>query len=935
MIKYSRHVVAAMLAVPATSFALGVGDIEWQSKLNEPLRATIELIYGDSEEALSATAQLASPEDFARVGLDRSQVEVPLSFEVQRNDQGNFVIVVTSQESVEEPFLNFLVEVEWDNGRLLREYVVLLDPPVTAPASNVVDVTPIPDEPAVRDTADDVPPSTQPATTTPSTSTQRPSTPRYAGDEEYGPVARGETLWEIARDTRPSSEITINQMMVLLLELNPDAFYEQNVNALREGAILRIPDSSDAQGMPAGTANARVEEFNELWNIYAQQARLAQVPTVSDAGADSQYTADEPIRRPERDDSRLELVPPAGTSDTSRDRPGAGDANADALRSDLARTREDLITARQENRELLDRVTELEDLIDSYEQTIDLKDANFAELQQQLREARENAGLDASTDASTDPFAVADTDSGFRDDAMMDDTQSDMADTSTDPFALDTSSAVDDATSDTTTDPFGASSTVDDDTADTGANRTDSEDATTADPQPAVESTVQREPKSGFDTKFIAMIVLLVCLLAAGGIGFFLWRRRKNNADDDAVGFELIDDDDDLEPDLEAAGAELEDDLDERETQLREALAADPSDPQNHLALLRRHYAANDEDRFIAAAERMRESVGDDHPAWMEVRAMGANIAPNAAVFGESGGDASMQSTRMLDRTSEEELDLRLRPTADDDTDLDIDLDLGDDDDLDIGGSESDMDDDLDLDLDLGDDEGGSDAEPQTDEFSLDLDLDESAVDDDDLDLDLDFGDEESSAGASDDDLDLDLDLDLDGPTDDAAGPPADDLDLDLDFGDDSSGSASDDDLGLDLDDLNLDEEPAAETSDHTEFELEALDTEDTADKDTAELSLDDLGDLDDLGLDDDAPAASGGGDDLGLDLDDDGDLSLDDLDLGDSGGDDDAVATKLDLAKAYIEMGDPDGAKGMLEEVMSEGNDGQKAEAQGLLDGL
>ena len=137
MIKNSRHVVAAMLALPATSFALGVGDIEWQSKLNEPLRATIELIYGDSEEAQSATAQLATAEDFARVGLDRSQVDVPLSFEVQRNDQGNFVIVVTSDESVEEPFLNFLVEVEWENGRLLREYVVLLDPPVTAACEGI------------------------------------------------------------------------------------------------------------------------------------------------------------------------------------------------------------------------------------------------------------------------------------------------------------------------------------------------------------------------------------------------------------------------------------------------------------------------------------------------------------------------------------------------------------------------------------------------------------------------------------------------------------------------------------------------------------------------------------------------------------------------------------------------------------------------------
>ena len=116
------------------AFGLGLGTIQVRSGLNEPLVAEIPVIESEAGEAAVMTAKLATADDFARVGLDVSGVTVPLSFDLATNAQGHPVIRVTSEDPVREPFLSFLVEVNWNKGRLLREYNVLLDPPNVAPA---------------------------------------------------------------------------------------------------------------------------------------------------------------------------------------------------------------------------------------------------------------------------------------------------------------------------------------------------------------------------------------------------------------------------------------------------------------------------------------------------------------------------------------------------------------------------------------------------------------------------------------------------------------------------------------------------------------------------------------------------------------------------------------------------------------------------------
>ncbi|MBN8483130.1 MAG: fimbrial protein FimV, partial [Xanthomonadales bacterium] len=127
--------LAIALALGATdAFALGLGPIQVRSGLNQPLVAEIPVIQGNPGEAEGLIVQLASADDFDRVGLNRASIGVPIEFTLAKNARGEPVIRITSQDIVREPFLGFLVEANWPKGRLLREYTVLLDPPVMAPA---------------------------------------------------------------------------------------------------------------------------------------------------------------------------------------------------------------------------------------------------------------------------------------------------------------------------------------------------------------------------------------------------------------------------------------------------------------------------------------------------------------------------------------------------------------------------------------------------------------------------------------------------------------------------------------------------------------------------------------------------------------------------------------------------------------------------------
>lgn len=221
--KITGTVVVLAGLLPLQALGLGVGQIDVRSALNEELRAEIPLAPVSAAELQSLEVALASATAFQQAGMDRVPVLTSLAFEVVELDPGRAQVRVTSAEPVREPLLNFLVEFRWTGGRLVREFVVFLDPPsavLTQPGARAVAAAP------VRAATPAVAP--------------RPAVATVPG-ATYGPVARGETLWRIADRMRPQG-VSVHEMMNALLAANPGAFNRPSVDALRAGAVLRIPD---------------------------------------------------------------------------------------------------------------------------------------------------------------------------------------------------------------------------------------------------------------------------------------------------------------------------------------------------------------------------------------------------------------------------------------------------------------------------------------------------------------------------------------------------------------------------------------------------------------------------------------------------------------------------------------------------------------------
>ncbi len=411
--------LAVALALGSTNaLALGLGMIQVKSGLNEPLVAEIP-VTGTPDETAGVSVALAAATDFERVGLSRSRIVVPLEFTVATGAKGNAVIKVTTKEPVRDPFLDFLIEVNWAKGKLLREYTVLLDPPTMAPAIKGSKASTA----AVRDNtapaASAQLPAGKPAKSSGKTArTETPAAPtapapapaheRSAASGEYGPVAAGETLWEVAAATRPDDSVSLNQVMVALLRTNPNAFYKDNINSLKRGAILRVPSADEIRA--AGTAAAAAAEVRSQ-NDAARGGGGA--PTlVADSGSKPAASSAPKTAAAPKSGDRLELVPPKSGKDSTAgaERPGAGGTGDASVRAELARTKEALASSNQEAGELKSRVRELEDLKSKNDKLLTLKDSELAALQQKLKELQDKSAAKPatpSTAATTAPAATA------------------------------------------------------------------------------------------------------------------------------------------------------------------------------------------------------------------------------------------------------------------------------------------------------------------------------------------------------------------------------------------------------------------------------------------------------------------------------------------------------------------------------------------------
>ncbi|MGO4309957.1 FimV/HubP family polar landmark protein [Pseudomonas sp. KB_15] len=870
-----RKLVLAIAAASALSsgmaHALGLGELTLKSTLNQPLVAEIELLDVKDLTAAEVVPSLASPDDFAKAGVDRQAFLNDLTFTPVLNASGKSILRVTSSKPLSEPMVKFLVQVMWPNGRLLRDYSVLLDPSKFSPQAAEAAAQPAPTS----------------SVAAPVTGATKPS--QYT-------TTRRDTLWEIAAKARNGG--SIQQTMLAIQALNPDAFIDGNINRLKTGQVLRLPDQAQSTSLAQPKAIAEVAAQNTAWRQGrryvakpgAGQQQLDATNRARTDGAPAQATTD-----------KLSLV--SAESGKNRGKGAAGDARA--LSNKLAVTQESLDTSRRDNAELKSRMADLQSQVDKLQRLIELKNNQLAKLQAE--------GANGAPDSATAPAMSAEL----------------------------------------TPNPAVAPAPVDTAPAATAPDAT---------PAPA-EKPVEATPGTSDDQKFNELLTNPVLLGLAGGgavilllLLLLLARRRKARQEAEkhlrmaralaeeqpfSADFDLPESSFEglevpspsvklataptpapapapviapvvmttpIAAPLVAPAAEYSDDvlgqaqshinagrLNQAAALLEDGVKQEPQRSDLRLKLMEVYGQQGDRDAFVGQ-ERQLVANGDNYaqveklksrfPAMALVAAGGIAAAAVAAEL-----DAQYVKDLLLDEPQA----LAPEPAPfEDDLDSAFDLSL---DDLDTITPVAPV-----APAPAPAPEPEVAALPDLGEFPLDDDLSFESVlqqqteikenldDLSDFDLDLDLGAEPSPAMLAEDDFLLDLDEGVkDFPVAETPAVPEvalDDLELPADF-----------DLSL-ADEMDAPDAFAAELGD-VNAELESLSNsigEPTfTEADAA------------LGDDDDFDFLSGT----------------------------DEAATKLDLAQAYIDMGDSDGARDILNEVVSEGSAEQKSEAREMLSRL
>ncbi len=605
--------------------ALELGQIHVKSALGQPLLAEIPVNPDSPAELQNLTARLASAEDAAQAGVAAGPA-IPLQFAVVDGADGKKVIRITSSAPVNDPYLDLLVEVNNAAGKSLREFTILLDPPSSV-AGNVpatqapTQAAPKPSRraasapPAASSTSQAAAPAPAPEAK-PAKPAKPAAAPRAAAGETFGPVERGQTLSAIAHETAPEG-VDFNQMLLALKQANPDAFYRDNVNALKTGAVLRIPSKADAQATAAAAAAAEVMRQNSDWRSGA-----ARTPTtVADAGTRANTSSAPTTTAPSGD--RLALVPSKEGADNAAGRGGKGGDKAAAekgmaaLHQDLLRSQESLTTLQQQGNELKSRLKDLEEINGKNERLLSLKDSEIADLQRQLAEARKAAGQPAATPAKAEAAAkpeVAKTEAA-KPEAAKPAAEETVVKASQPAPAASAANATP-ATPAPSSEPAHAS------TASAAKPTPAKPEAKPAAPKPV--PVAEEEPWYMQTWAWGAGAGAAVLLLLLGLRG----RNRKPAAAAAVASTGSLADRFGTEPTIGM------DSLDPDQDELLDQLAEHPDDIGLHLELVSLYYSRRDVDHFEAAAEAMHAHIADPQQSeWQDVVHMGEDLVPEHPLF--------------------------------------------------------------------------------------------------------------------------------------------------------------------------------------------------------------------------------------------------------------------------------------------------------------
>ena len=844
LLKLLWIVVASTLSTYVS--AVGMGGINVASALGQPLKADIELVAVNKAEKTSLVARLASPDIYKGTGLEYPYGN-KFRFQVESRANGEPYLKVSSAQPINDPFVSLLVEITWSSGKLLREYTFLLDPPdYVAEQPKPVEVQAV--APAVQaappDTAAEPVEQVAPVATAPiEKPAEKPMMAAPAKSAAAKPaeknvvsgnitVHRGDTLNKIAMQNKPA-EVSLERMLVALYRANAGQFDGKNMNRIRAGKVLRLPDQSELMGVAQSDAAKEIRAHTADWNTYRQ--KLASAAPAASQPQEAQQVATGKIASSVADKAPVAKETAKEVLKLSKGEAPGDKAATGAMGKTM--TAQDKKNAAQE-----DAIAKDKALREEQTRAV-LLEKNLKDMQRLAQLKSEAAALVQSSGAVS---AVA---------------------------AVSSVAAVSEVKPAPVVKPKPKPQPV-------------------VVPQPSMMNQILGEP--------LYLAGGAVILLGLGGLGFILSRRKQtpvttaSGQNEDAgsitgritapaapspdtgdftsatgVHAAVAPDADDVDPISEADlflnfGRDAQ-----AEEILKEALQNTPNNHQIHLKLLGIYANRKDVNSFSTIARKLKDS--DDETAWQQAAAMGYKLEPNNPIYSGAGaaedtGSATMQASvlnAMPDYTSGN--------TAAQEAAPDVDFDLG-------------------------------DAET-TSILSTD---DKAAAQVGNMDFDVTSTNPSLHAPAA-----MDFDITSTSPSmpaatgqTQAASPPnLDDLIFDITSTHPPMPAVSESAKTAQTDDGGM------------EFILD-FPVEDTAKKSAPSTQPSEAGfagislNLD--GVTTPAGTASEAKDEHWHE-----------------------VATKLDLAKAYQEMGDATGAREILDEVLREGDEGQREAAQSILDQL
>lgn len=896
--------IAAMsalgLLVPVHSHAFGLGKIELSSALNQPFQAEIAVTALKPDDEGKLQVQLATRAEFDKAGVERSFLLTRFKFEVVEN-KGEAKILISSSHPVKEPLIDFLLTATTGKGRLIREYTVLLDPPKDVFVKPQIALVPESKKNVVT-----VKKASSPKKATyqyPDSDVSTKVTGGYSSVTSYD-VGRSDTLWVIAKNTKPSSVISQNQMMMAILNANKTSFRYGNINGLKAGHTLDIPSVDEIQTLSIKQANTAVAEQNNFWKnrnkvaspvskVVEQTAMPVAEVDVDTAESLEAVVPPTSVTSDEQDTARLQLVSPSDEELSEMEELSpVGNKELTQLSEQLTLAQETIESQSQENLDFKARMDLMEEQLQTLRQLITLKDADLARLQSSLEGNAVNDLEPFSEEVETEKFI----DEQIEIEDGIESSSSEMSEVEayfSQLEEVDDESAVLEPVDELSVAVTTTEASADDDTT---RLTTDNFFATTV---AKVKTFYVENKQESLIAGFVVALLALILLL-------FRARGRKSDSE--------MDDTNPSSTTVTVGGVQnsiTESEEPKVRTTVLEEVEVTVSEEPEVKAPEEAETVAFEQPKVVEKLEPATEAITDEDI----IKAAYATLDDDEPRSEEPAEELTLPELNEPEAAiKDEEIDVSISDTESEVIEtLDV---VAEGDELEVNGSESMI-------------------EFNIDDLSTNVDAPEVNI-------------EEELTESSDDLLDFDIETISKPETESDDESVAFGDSLTLDTGDINELTLDDEPLSLDmnadLEEVELDESPleldlTADDASEASLDLE-LTVSDEVDEDLV-IDLDLDSDLSSLSLDadEDAEFPEINLDDLSAPLtapteEAGAETSEVEFDLGDFDEIDEAE-TKLDLAGAYMDMEDPEGARSILEEVIVDGSDEQKERAQALLDEL